>query len=338
MNFLNNRSIIIAEVGVNHNGDINIAKKLIENASSCGADVVKFQTFSADRLVTNGAELANYQKEFSKKNITQLQMLKKYELKEHDYLKIVKLCNKLNIDFLSTGFDIESLRFLQKFDMNFIKVPSGEITNLPYLRYVGSLKKKILLSTGMSNLSDIENAISILEDSGTKRNNICILHCNTEYPTPMIDVNLNAMKNLGLVFQTHVGYSDHTEGISVPIAAIALGAKVIEKHLTLDKNMTGPDHKASLEPKAFKEMVLAIRDIEQALGDGIKRLTKSESKNIVKIRKSIVALKNIKKGEIFSSNNLTTKRPASGVSPMLWDEINGKVAKKNFVKDELIII
>lgn len=327
---------IIAEAGVNHNGDIKLARKLIDVASEAGADAVKFQSFKAEKLVTKDARKAEYQEKTTGIEENQFQMIKSLELDYEKHRELIDYCKSKNIMFLSSPFDLESIDLLNELGLEIFKVPSGETTNLPYLRKIGGLKKKIILSTGMSNLGDIENALDILRLAGTR--DITVLHCNTEYPTPMSDVNLLAMKTIEEAFKVKIGYSDHTLGIEVPIAAVALGATIIEKHFTLDKNMEGPDHKASLEPRELKEMVGKIRNIEKALGDGIKKLSKSETKNINIARKSIVAGKDILKGEIFTESSLDIKRPGDGISPMRWDEIIGRMAIKDFKEDELIQI
>jgi len=326
---------IIAEAGVNHNGDINLAKKLIDVASEAGVDAVKFQTFKAENLVTKQAKKADYQEQNTNNNDSQYKMLKQLELGFDEFIELKKYCDEKNIMFLSTPFDDDSIKFLDKL-VDIFKIPSGEITNVPYLRKIGKLQKKVILSTGMSNLCDIENALDTLIKVGTKKEDITILHANTMYPTPMEDVNLKAMLTIKEAFKCEVGYSDHTLGIEVPIAAVAMGASVIEKHFTLDKTMKGPDHKASLEPQELKNMVTFIRNIELALGDGIKKPSPSETPNMKIARKSIVAKKEIKKGEIFTEENLTVKRPGSGISPTRWDEIIGKVASRDYDMDELI--
>jgi N,N'-diacetyllegionaminate synthase len=328
--------IIIAEAGVNHNGDVNIAIELVDEAAKSGADYVKFQTFKAENLVTEYAKKAKYQQQNGESGQTQYQMLKELELNEQSYQLIIKRCKQKNIGFLSSAFDLQSIEYLSKFKLPFIKIPSGEITNLPYLRKVASLNSKIFLSTGLSNMNEIENALSILIKSGAKKTEITVLHCNSEYPTPFEDVNLNAMKTIGEKFNVNVGYSDHTIGTCVPIAAVALGASVIEKHFTLDKNLVGPDHSASLEPKEFRSMVESIRSIEVAMGNGIKKISTSEKKNLKSIRKSIVASRLIKKGELFSEDNIDIKRPGNGVSPMKWDQVLGKIAPKIFEKNQII--
>lgn len=334
---MNEKVLIIAEAGVNHNGDIGLAKKLIEAAAEAGVDYVKFQTFNSKKLVSKTAQKADYQKQNSTEaGESQLAMLQKLELSKNDHLVLIEHCNKCQVKFLSTAFDLDSVDFLEELQMDLWKIPSGEITNLPYLRKIGGLGKPIIISTGMADMNEIAAAIDVLMAAGAALENIKVLHCNTEYPTPMSDVNLNAMNSIGDKFKVPIGYSDHTLGIEVPTAAVALGAKVIEKHFTLDKTMEGPDHKASLEPKELKAMVAAIRNIEQALGNGLKTLTPSEARNKPIVRKSIVASQIIKEGEIFSENNLTIKRPGTGISPMRWDLIIGKVAQRNYQEDELI--
>jgi N,N'-diacetyllegionaminate synthase len=333
-----NKVFIIAEAGVNHNGDLDLAKKLIDAASFAGADAVKFQTFNSKRLVSKFAQKAEYQKLSTDVNETQLEMLKKLELSKEGHYELLGYCRLKKIIFLSSPFDLESVDFLKELGLEVFKIPSGEITNLPFLRKIGSLKKTVILSTGMSNISEVEDALNVLVESGTDKKNISILHCNTEYPTPFTDVNLNAMKPIADTFKTAVGYSDHTIGISVSLAAVALGATIIEKHFTLDKEMEGPDHKASLNPQELNDLVSGIREIEQALGLSVKSPTPSESKNIKVARKSIVALRDILKGEVLSEENLTVKRPGTGISPMKWDSIIGMVASRNFEEDELIEI
>ena len=333
---MSNKIIIIAEAGVNHNGDISLAMQLIDVAAEAGADFVKFQTFNADRLVTRIAKKANYQEQATDSMESQHEMLSRLELTEAMHLHLIAHCETQNIGFLSTGFDIESINLLSNLGQECFKVPSGEITNLPYLRHIGQLKKRIILSTGMSTLGDIEAAIDVLENAGTPRAKITVLHCTTEYPTPMAEVNLRAMQSIHAAFGTEVGYSDHTQGIEVSIAAVAMGAAVIEKHFTLDRNLPGPDHQASLEPKELNAMVAAIRNIEVALGDGIKRLTPSEVNNKSIVRKSLIASRQIKAGEPFTAENITTKRPGIGISPMQWDEVLGRAARRDFLADELI--
>lgn len=333
-----NRTLIIAEAGVNHNGSIKIAKKLIDVAKDCGVDAVKFQTFTAEKLVRFNAEKASYQKETSGEDETQFQMIEKLELDVIAHKELINYCSKRGIIFLSSPFDLDSVDLLAKLGLEIIKIPSGEIVNLPYLKKIGKLKKRIILSTGMADLGEIKDALDALISSGTEKDDITVLHCNTEYPTPYKDVNLKAMQTIKKAFGVKVGYSDHTLGIEVPIAAVALGAEVIEKHFTLDKNMKGPDHKASLEPSELMAMVDGIRNIEKALGDGIKKPSKSEQKNINVVRKSIVAVKPIKKGEIFNEKNIGLKRPGTGISPMKWYEVIGKTAKKDFEIDEWIVL
>ena len=333
---MENKTIIIAEAGVNHNGDLNIAKQMIKVAKECGADIIKFQTAVPEEVMTSSAPKAKYQLETTDEKQTQLEMAKKIHLPLEEFWELKKLADQNNIEFLTTAFDNISLNFVQKLDMRYYKIPSGEITNLPYLRKIGRLRKKIILSTGMSNLGEIEYALEVLINSGTQKEDITVLHCNTEYPTPYEDVNLKAMQTIKKALKVKVGYSDHSNGIEVPIAAAALGAEIIEKHFTLDKNWEGPDHKASLEPKEFAQMVKSIRNIELALGDGIKKISKSEAKNIEIARKSIVAIKKINKGEIFTEESVGIKRPGSGLSPTLWDMILGRRASKDFNKDDLI--
>ena len=330
--------IIIAEAGVNHNGDLNKAFQLIDAAVQADVDYVKFQTFKADKLVSKLARKADYQiQNTADGDDSQFDMLKKLELSHHDHEKLIAYCKHKNINFFSTAFDLESLQYLKEIGLNLVKIPSGEITNLPYLRKAAKLFSRVILSTGMSTMEDIEEAVSVFLKEGIHLQNITILHCNTEYPTPMLDVNLKAMNTIQEKFGTKVGYSDHTLGIEVPIAAVALGATVIEKHFTLDKTMSGPDHAASLEPTELTAMVKAIRNIEQAMaGSGIKEPSTSEIKNITIARKSIVAAHPISKGEFFSEQNITVKRPGNGVSPMLWDQVIGQIAPKDFKADDLI--
>lgn len=330
------KTFIIAEAGVNHNGSLGIAKKMIDAASGAGADAVKFQTFKAEDVISKYAPKADYQKKSTDKNETQLEMVRKLELDGKTHEVLLEHCEGRKIIFLSTPFDLASINLLSRLNLKIFKIPSGEITNFPYLRKIGSLKKKIILSTGMADLGEIEDALNVLIQAGTGREHITVLHCNTAYPTPKGDVNLRAMLSIREAFKVNVGYSDHTLGIEVPIAAAALGAGVIEKHFTLDKKMEGPDHKASLEPDELKAMVKAIRNIEKALGDGVKRPSFSELKNKAIARKSIMASRNIKIGEILSERNITAKRPGTGISPMLWDKVIGKAAKRNFVVDDLI--
>jgi len=328
--------LIIAEAGVNHNGDIARAYNLIYAAADAGVDIVKFQTFSAERLVTKMAVKAAYQENNSPEYDSQYDMLKALELGRDEFSKLKAKCNSRDIEFLTTGFDISDLEFITSIDLARFKLPSGEITNLPYLRYIGKLGKPVILSTGMSTLPEISAALKILEDAGTDRSRITVLHCNTEYPTPFEDVNLKAMLTIKYEFGVEVGYSDHTLGIEVPIAAAALGATVIEKHFTLDRNLPGPDHKASLEPNELKSMVTSIRNIEKALGDGFKAPSKSELKNLSVVRKSIIAKKDISAGDIFSADNLTVKRPGTGITPMNWDDYIGRVSTRSYSNDDLI--
>ena len=327
---------IIAEAGVNHNGSIELAYKLIDVAFESGANAIKFQTFKAKNLALKDAEKAPYQKQSKNSNESQFDMLKKLELDIGDHKKLINYCKKKGIIFISSPFDYESIDLLSELKLQIFKIPSGEINNLPYLRHIGSLGKEVILSTGMSTLMEIEDALNILINAGTSKNNITILHANTMYPTPMEDVNLSAMHTIKNKFDVAVGYSDHTLGIEIGIAAAALGASIIEKHFTLDKKMDGPDHKASLEPNELRSMIHAIRNIEKAMGDGVKILTKSEKPNISIARKSIVAKTAIKKGDIFSEKNLTTKRPGTGISPMKWYSIIGKVAKRDYNLDDLL--
>jgi N,N'-diacetyllegionaminate synthase len=327
---------IIAEAGVNHNGSIELAYKLIDVAAMSGANAIKFQTFKAESLVTRDAKKADYQKQIGNTDDSQFDMLKKLELDLDEHKNLIDYCNKKGIIFLSSPFDIESINLLSELNLQIYKVPSGEITNLPYLRHVGLMNKEVILSTGMSNLKEIGNALKILVNAGTPKEKITVLHANTMYPTPMTDVNLLAMQTIRDKFEVSIGYSDHTLGIEVDIAAVALGASVIEKHFTLDKKMAGPDHVASLDANELKSMVTAIRNIEVALGKEIKDPTDSEKPNIKIARKSIVAKTQIKKGDVFSSKNLTTKRPGSGISPMKWDSIIGKVAKRDYNLDDLL--
>lgn len=332
------RVIIIAEAGVNHNGDINKAMQLIDKAVEANVDYIKFQTFKTELCISKNAVKADYQIENTQNSSeSQLEMVKKLELSFEQFIELEKYCQQKGIQFLSTGFDSESLVFLAQLGVAIAKVPSGEITNLPYLRQVASLFPEVILSTGMATISEIKDAVKVLTDHGVSKDKITILHCNTEYPTPMEDVNLKAMLHIQRELGVPVGYSDHTLGIEVPIAAVALGATVIEKHFTLDKTLPGPDHKASLEPDELKAMVSAIRNIEKAIGgSGLKEVSKSEEKNKSIARKSIVAATNIKKGEIFTPKNLTVKRPGTGISPMQWDEVIGKEAKQSFQEDDLI--
>lgn len=327
-------TLIIAEAGVNHNGDMEIAKKLIDVAAEAGADIVKFQTFKAENLASKYAQKAEYQMETTDVGETQQDMLRRLELTYEMHLELQEYCKKKQITFLSTPFDMDSINLLEKIGMDIYKIPSGEITNLPYLRRIGSLGKKVIFSSGMSTLEEIRAAVKVLGESGAE--DISVLHCNTQYPTPKEDVNLKAMNTIRKELKVSVGYSDHTEGIEVPIAAVALGADIIEKHFTLDKTMEGPDHKASLEPEELKAMIKAIRNVELALGREEKLPTKSEQDNIVIVRKSIVAKTDIAAGECFTETNITTKRPGNGLSPMRWNEVIGTCAKRDFSADEMI--
>jgi|TARA_Y100000310_G_scaffold341762_1_gene441979 N,N'-diacetyllegionaminate synthase len=330
------RVIIIAEACQNHNGQLKMAYKLVDVAKKCGADFVKFQTSVPKLHISKFAKKANYQIKNRKKKESQLQMIQKLSLSYNDFRKIKKYCKKKKIEFLSTPFDLRSIDFLKSLNMKYFKIPSGEITNLPYLMKVAKLKKKVILSTGMANLIEIREALRILTSYGTKKENITVLQCNTEYPTPLRDANIKAMLTIKKIFKVNIGYSDHTEGIESSLAAAALGAKIIEKHITLNKKLLGPDHKASINPEELKKMIEGVRKITVALGNGIKKASLSEKKNIKIVRTSIVALKSIKKGEKFTNKNLTTKRPGNGISPMKLFRIIGKIAKKNFFEDELI--
>ncbi len=332
-----NKTLIIAEAGVNHNGSLEMAFQLIDAAVAAGADAVKFQTFKADKVIAVHAPKACYQKVATGSAESQLEMVKKLELDEKAHTRLYQYCQDKGIQFLSTPFDLESIDLLYRLGLEIFKIPSGEITNLPYLRKLGALKKKLILSTGMADLGEIKDALDVLTEFGTPLGNITVLHCNTEYPTPFEDVNLRAMLTIRNAFPgISVGYSDHTPGIEVPIAAVAMGATVIEKHFTLDRNLPGPDHKASLEPDELKAMVQAIRNIEKALGTGIKKPSPSELKNKPIARKSIVASTTIEKGETFTEKNITVKRPGIGIIPMRWDEIIGHKATKSYQRDELI--
>lgn len=332
------RVFIIAEAGVNHNGSIALAKKLVDAAAAAGADAVKFQTFRADRLISKEAPKAAYQKQTTDASETQYEMIKKLELDLEAHKELIRHCHHAGIQFLSTPFDLESIDLLLDLGMELFKIPSGEITNFPHLRKIGQLHKRVILSTGMADLAEIEAALHVLIDAGTAREQITVLHCTSEYPAPMDEVNLRAMVTIREALHIDVGYSDHTRGIEIPIAATALGAKVIEKHFTLDRNLPGPDHKASLEPAELHAMIAAIRNVEQALGDGIKRIAACEENNRLLIRKSIVAAMPIHRGEPFTEANLTVMRPGDGISPVAWDEIIGQVASKNFSVGEKIIL
>jgi N,N'-diacetyllegionaminate synthase len=332
-----NRVLIIAEAGVNHNGSLETAREMVRVVADAGADMVKFQTFKAEKLVTRTAAKAEYQQATTGTDQSQYEMIKALELDNASHEALIQCCQDNGIQFLSTAFDLDSIDLLAKLGQTTWKIPSGEITNLPYLRKIGGLRQQIILSTGMADLGEIENALQVLQQSGTLWEDISVLHCNTEYPTPMQDVNLNAMLTIRAAFPgIKVGYSDHTLGIEIPIAAVALGATVIEKQFTLDRNMEGPDHRASLEPDELKEMVRAIRNVETALGHGAKRPSPSEAKNKAVARKSIVAACPIRKGETFTKVNLTVKRPGTGLSPMLWDELIDQCAGKDYVQDALI--
>lgn len=333
------KTLIIAEAGVNHNGDISLAKKLIAAAADAGADLVKFQTFAAKNLVSASAPKAEYQKKTTEGGESQLEMIQKLELSREDHTVLIEECRANGIGFFSTAFDFQSFDLLTELGcLEQIKIPSGELTNLPLLRYMSRLGKPLMLSTGMANLGEIEAAIEAIERAGTPRHLITVLHCTTEYPTPMEEVNLRAMVAIKKAFGVNTGYSDHTPGIVIPVAAVALGATIIEKHFTLDRNLPGPDHKASLEPHELKAMVEGIRNVERALGDGVKRPSPSELKNKPIARKSLVAIRPISAGEAFSAENMSAKRPGTGLSPMLWDEIVGRTATKNFAVDEQITL
>ncbi len=334
----NKKVIIIAEAGVNHNGSYELAIKMVDAAKRAGADYVKFQTAKPELVISTFAPKAEYQKETTGAAESQLEMCKAIHLPLTDYKPLKEYCDKVGIGFMSTPFDLVSIDVLEPLDMDYYKIPSGEITNLPYLRKIASKHRPVILSTGMCEVEEVEAALQVLEQGGVKRSDIIVLHCNTEYPTPMADVNLRAMDDLRRSLGVEVGYSDHTKGIEVPIAAVALGATVIEKHFTLDKTMEGPDHKASLEPDELKAMVDAIRNIEQALGDGHKHVSPSERKNMDIARKSIVAARDIRKGEVLTEDNITTKRPGNGISPMRWDSVIGTTAIRDFGYDELIEI
>jgi len=331
--------LIIAEAGVNHNGSLELAKQLVDKAAEAEVDFIKFQTFKSEKLVSKAAKQAEYQhRNIGKKDDGQLAMLKKLELSEADHVELIAYCEQKGVKFFSTAFDLTTIDLLHSFNLGFWKIPSGEVTNYPYIRKIAQYHEPVILSTGMCELSDIEAAVKVLLEFGVQKEQITILHCNTEYPTPFQDVNLKAMLEIGEKFGVQIGYSDHTKGIEVPIAAVALGATVIEKHFTLDKNMEGPDHKASLEPDELKAMVSAIRNIEQALGSGHKTISESERKNIEIARKSIVAACPIKAGELLTEDNLTVKRPGNGISPMRWNEVIGTLATKDFEEEEIIVL
>ena len=330
--------LIIAEAGVNHNGSLEIAKKLVDKAVEAGVDIIKFQTFKAEKLVSKSAKQAEYQKKNigSSADDCQYNMLKKLELSEQDHQELMAYCKKKGIRFWSTAFDFDSINYLHSLNLGLWKIPSGEITNYPYLKKIALYHEPVILSTGMCEMSDISAAMNVLQKYGVQKDQITILHCNTEYPTPYEDVNLLAMQQIQKEFDVAVGYSDHTKGNEVPIAAVALGASVIEKHFTLDRNMEGPDHKASLEPDELKDMVSAIRNIEKAIGNGKKAVSESERKNIAIARKSIVAACPIKKGDVLTEDNLTVKRPGTGISPMQWEKVIGTRAVKDFAGEEMI--
>lgn len=332
----NFKTLIIAEAGVNHNGDIELAKRLIEVAADAGADIVKFQTFNAELLVTKSAAKANYQIASTDPAESQYEMLRRLELSPMMHETLMAHCVKCNIEFMSTAFDEQSVDLLCGFGLSRYKIPSGEITNLPYLRHIAKVAKEVIISTGMATLDEVGAAIDVFESNGVPLESITVLHCTSEYPAPFSEVNLRAMQTIGDTFGVRIGYSDHTEGIEIPIAAVALGANIIEKHFTLDKSMPGPDHQASLEPAELKYMVKALRNIEMALGDGVKRPSASEMRNKQIARKSIVAARAIRSGERYSSENLASKRPGTGLSPMCWDEVIGRIAPRDFLIDELI--
>jgi N,N'-diacetyllegionaminate synthase len=330
------KTLIIAEAGVNHNGDMDLALKLVDAAAEAGADRVKFQTFTADKLVSIHAKKADYQNQTTDIDESQHAMIRKLELTRDMHEVLIEHCKSREIQFFSTGFDRSSVDLLVELGQDSFKIPSGEITNLPYLRHVGQYRKSVILSTGMATLTEIEAALDVLMQAGTPRERITVLHCNTEYPTPIIDVNLRAMLTIRDTFGVQVGYSDHTLGVEVAIAAVALGATVIEKHFTLDRNLPGPEHKASLEPEELIVMVNSIRNIEKAMGNGVKSPSSSEAKNKLVARKSLVAACPIRKGDVFNEDNLVVKRPGTGLSPMCWDEVLGCKAPRNFEADELI--
>lgn len=328
--------IVIAEAGVNHNGDVVLAERLVDAAVAAGADFVKFQTFSADRLVTQKAKKADYQRETTGSAESQYEMLRRLELGQDVHFRLAEYCASKGIGFLSTAFDEQNLDFLVSLGIPLVKVPSGEITNLPYLRRVAHYAKPVVLSTGMATMGEIDDALTVLETGGVNRSQVTVLHCTTEYPAAMADVNLRAMQTIGDTFGVAIGYSDHTLGIEVPIAATAMGATIIEKHFTLDKTLPGPDHRASLEPQELAAMIAAIRNVELSLGDGVKEPRPVEERNKLVARKSLVSAAPIRCGELFSPENLCVKRPGTGVSPMLWDSYIGKPAGRDYVEDELI--
>ena len=328
------KTLIIAEAGVNHNGDFLLAKKLIDEAYEAGADIVKFQTCKAENVISRYADKAEYQKVTTGTNDTQLDMVRKLMLSFDEYRQLKEYCDEKGIGFLSTAFDLESVDYLHQIGMKLWKIPSGEITNLPLLEKIGRLKEPVIMSTGMSELKEVEDAIDVLRKNGCEE--ITLLHCTTEYPAPYEDVNLSAMETMRREFNLEVGYSDHTKGIEVPIAAVALGATIVEKHFTLNRNMEGPDHKASIEPSELRQMVSSIRNIEKTIGNGIKKVSESEKKNQDIARKSIIAKTDITKGSIFTTDNITTKRPGNGINPMKWYDVLGKVAKHDYKQDYLI--
>ena len=332
-------TFIIAEAGVNHNGSLERALQMVDVAAKTGADAIKFQTFKAEKVISIAAPKAEYQKATTGEEESQLQMVKKLELDEDAHKQLIAHCQEMGIQFLSTPFDLDSIDLLVRLGLQIFKIPSGEITNLPYLRKLGALSKRLILSTGMADLGEIEDALEVLTQGGTPIDNITVLHCNTEYPTPLEDVNLRAMLTIKNAFPgISVGYSDHTLGIEIPIAAVALGAQAIEKHFTLDRNLSGPDHRTSLEPQELKAMVSAIRNIEKAMGNGIKKPSPSELKNRAIARKSIVAIREILKGKAFTEENITAKRPGTGISPMRWDELIGTKSQKTYKMDEPIVL
>lgn len=332
------KTIIIAEAGVNHNGSLELAKQLVKKAYEAGVDYVKFQTFKSEKVVSKNAKKADYQIENTgKKEESQLEMVKKLELSYDDHQVLIDYCHELGIKFFSTAFDFDSIEYLHSLGLGLWKIPSGEVTNYPFLKRIAAYNEKTILSTGMCDMEDVRAAVNALYKNGLSKENLILLHCNTEYPTPFEDVNLKAMDALRKEFGVEVGYSDHTKGIEVPIAAVALGATVIEKHFTLDRTLPGPDHKASLEPDELKSMVSAIRNIEKAIGgNGTKHVSNSERKNIAIARKSIIAACDIKKGELLTEENLTVKRPGTGISPMRWEEVIGTKAIRDFAEDEII--
>lgn len=328
--------IIIAEAGVNHNGSFAMAKQLVDKAAEAKVDYIKFQTYKSEEVVTKKAEQAEYQKRASGKDETQFDLIKKLELSYDQFVILKSYCEEKGVKFLSTSTGAESVAFLHSLDLDMWKIPSSEVNNYPFLKRIASFNKKTIFSCGMSSLEDVRKAINVLFANGLARENLYLLHCNTEYPTPYQDVNLKAMVTMGREFGVKIGYSDHTLGVEIPIAAVAMGATMIEKHFTLNRNLEGPDHKASLEPDELCNMVKSIRNVEQALGDGIKRVSESESHNVLIARKSIVAAKPIKKGDMYTEDNITTKRPAGGINPMRWNEVLGQIAPKDFDIEDMI--